>query len=315
MVRKGSFGFLVLLMLLTTGLFAQREQIVVRSEFFPAVATDPSSGTNGEVSAFSQFFALGKRSVLNEEGSAVLTSTLSYRYTSLNYTFDSPGLPVNGDPEGMYRTDLANNGVDLHLIRADLLYMKILNRKWLLYALGRPMMASDLDGVDIEDFRLEAAVFTEYRFGRKFRGGLGISRSSSFGRVLWVPLARIFYRPARKVLIEGILPSRLDAWYIPSKNWEYGLGVSLIGAQFSVSENNALNGNQFGWANGIASLQVKRLLKGKWYAQVDAGLSIIPRQELIDYDFNFFPSWNPDLRFELNPDPTPVIRVGFFKVF
>lgn len=306
----------VLLFLLPAVLQAQREQIVLRSEFSPSVSLADYDGYSGEVQTFSQVVSFAKRSILDKKGTAVLTSTLSYRYTDLQYSVE-PVARIQPVPSPFpvldYRDQIAQDGIQLHQFQASFLYMKILNRKWMLYALGRPSMMTDLDDVDGQDFRFEAAVFTEYGFSRKFRAGLGISRSSAFGRVLWVPLARILYRPARKVLIDGILPSRLDAWYIPSKQWELGFGLSLVGGQYSINEDNPLGGNQFGWANGLAAFQVKRLLKGKWYAQVDAGVSLIPRQEITDYDFRLFPT--RDILYDLDPDPMPVFRVGVFKVF
>lgn len=316
MALKRTLYVLTLVLLLViasqTKLEAQREQFIIRSEYSPTTSLNLENGSAAdEVQSFSQFIAFGKRSILNKKGTAVLTSTLSYRFTQLQYDISSNTLGKR-TADAAFLADLDQNGLELHQLQADFLYMKILNRKWMLYALGRPSMMSDLEDVTMDDFRLEAAVFTEYGFSRKFRGGLGLSRSSAFGRVLWVPLARILYRPQRKILIDGILPSRLDAWYIPSKKWELGVGVSLIGGQFSVSDQN-LGGNQFGWANGIAALQVKRLVKGKWYAQLDAGLSIIPRQELTDYNFRLFPS--RDILSDLDPDPMPVFRFGFFKVF
>lgn len=307
----------LLLCLISYSTYAQREQFVLRSEFSPLtdISTGPANNlSNAQVQAFSQYIAYGKRSILNKQGTAILTSTFSYRYTQLSYDFDNSGGPVPAEAVAVneYLNELKADGLNLHQLQADLLYMKVLNRDWMLYGLARPTLMSDLDGIDLEDFRLELAFFTEYGFSRKFRGGLGLSRSSGFGRVLWIPLARVLYRPARKILIDGVLPSRLDAWYIPSKKWELGIGASLIGGQFSVGEN-ALSGDQFGWANGIAALQVKRLLKGKWYAQVDAGFSLVPRQEITDYDFGIFPT--RDILLDLEPDPMPVFRAGVFRVF
>jgi len=302
---------LLFLLGISQSLEAQREQFVVRTEYSPATNLGFDNNIDSDqVTTFSQFIAFGKRSVLDKKGTAVLTSTLSYRFTQLQYNI--PPFAFGFNPNLPFYRELNKNGLELHQLHADFLYMKVLNKKWMLYALGRPAMMSDLEDITIEDFRFEAAVFTEYGFSRKFRGGLGLSRSSAFGRVLWIPLARILYRPQRKILIDGILPSRLDAWYIPSKKWELGVGISLIGGQFSISDQT-LGGNQFGWANGIAALQVKRLVKGKWYAQLDAGFSIIPRQELTDYNFRLFPS--REILSDLDPDPMPVFRFGFFKVF
>lgn len=312
---SGVFFVMLFLMLVlgnTQLLEAQREQFIVRTEFAPATNMRFNDAfERDQVTTFSHFIAYGKRSILDKKGTAVLTSTLSYRFTQLQYDIPSNTFGER-TPITEYYTALDQNGLSLHQLQADFLYMKILNKKWMLYALGRPAMMSDFEDLTLEDFRIEAAVFTEYGFSRKFRGGLGLSRSSAFGRVLWVPLARILYRPQRNILIDGVLPSRLDAWYIPSKKWELGVGVSLIGGQFSISDQN-LGGNQFGWANGIAALQVKRLVKGKWYAQLDAGFSLIPRQELTDYDFRLFPS--REILSDLSPDPMPVFRFGFFKVF
>jgi hypothetical protein len=183
-----------------------------------------------------------------------------------------------------------------------------------LYSLARPAMMSDLEGdPGINDFRLEAAIFGEYRMSSKLRIGPGLSRSSAFGRVLWIPLMRVLYRPAPKVLVDGILPSRLDVWYLPSKKWEFGFGLALSGGQYRFNDTSGLGGNQFGFANGLAMLQAKHLIKGKWYAQLDAGVSVVPRQELTNYDYRLFPS--RDILVDLNPDPIPVVRFGIFKVF
>ncbi|MEO1021926.1 MAG: DUF6268 family outer membrane beta-barrel protein [Bacteroidota bacterium] len=305
---------------------AQREEFVFRTEFFPATglaqqSADASTRYEGEVTGYSQYLSIADRSVLNKKGTSLLTSKFSYRYTSLSYSFEEqqlttipvqPVIPVPNETMA-YVTELDENGMQLHLIQADFLLMRSLNKKWLLYTLARPMLATDFDGITLDAARVEAAIFTEYRFSRKFRGGLGLSRSSGFGRVLWIPLARVFYRPTKRILVDGILPSRVDAWYLPNKQWEVGLGVSLIGAQFSVNEDTYGSADQLGWANGITSLQVKRLLKGKWYAQFDAGISVVPRQEFTRYDYNLFPT--RDVIFDLDPDLTPVLRFGVFKTF
>lgn len=309
------FSFLIGLILIFahSNAFGQREQLILKTEIFPSVDVELPNG-DGSVAGFSSLIAVGNRSVLNEKGTAVLTTTLQYRNVMLNYegTLD-PSRALT--PDVVFNNYLIENGMNLHLIQADFLLMKVLNKKWMLYGLARPAVMSDFGDPDFQDFRVEAAVFTEYRFGSKFRGGLGISRSSAFGRILWIPLARVVYRPARQFLIEGVLPSRLDAWYLPSKNWEIGLGLALLGGQFRVgdSELTSIGADQFGWANGVAALQVKRLLSGKWYAQVDAGLSIVPRQEFTEYDYRVFPT--REMLWEGNPAPTPVFRAGIFKVF
>lgn len=304
----------LLLLLVSTNLFAQREQFILKTEIFPTTNVTLPFG-EGEVAGFSSMMAFGNRSVLNEKGTSVLTSTLRYMNTQLNYD----GIEPNGTAQDIETTNrvmlnrqLINDGIQLQMLQTEFLLMQVLNKEWMLYGLARPTLFTDFQDPSFQDFRFEAAFFTEYRFGRKFRGGLGLSRTSSFGRVLWIPLVRVVYKPARKIQIDGILPSRLDMWYIPSKEWELGFGLALLGGQFRISDS-PIGANQFGWANGVAAFQVKRLLSGKWYVQADAGISLVPRQEFTDYDYKLFPT--REILFDLEPDSMPVFRLGIFKVF
>ena len=88
-------------------------------------------------------------------------------------------------------------------------------------------------------------------------------------------------RPKRRVLIDALLPSRADVWWMPRKGLDLGVGASLSGAQYGLAtETRAIpNANAVWLANATVGPQVRWTPRGKLQITADVGSTVLRRLE------------------------------------
>lgn len=247
---------------------AQREQLGVRFEQIgsanlknpvPALAGSPT------ISASSIIVNAAFRSLLDADGSTVLTSGIQYRYTNVSMQ------------------NVANfSSKDLHLVFADLLLMRALNDNWALFVAARPGMFSDFQNGST-GFRVEGAAFVDHFLNETTTLGFGVSRTTLFGRDLIVPVVHFIYVPSSSVLIDCLLPARADFWYYPSKTWEFGMNFSFGGTLYETGRReggNFAGADRMGFAQLTGGPVVRYNLLDKTYLSLEAGMTISRRAEL-----------------------------------
>lgn len=257
-------------------LWAQREQLSLRVEQFGRAdaQTTPGVFPRDFLDTRQVTLTAAHRSVRGAEGNTVLVNGIFYRRTDLR----TPRIPGR-DPT-------------LHALYYDLLVLRTLDDKHTLAVAVRPGLFGNLDGELGRQFRVEGATFVDRIMTPRTTIGLGLSYTSNFGRVLPVPVLHVVHRRGRKVLIDGLLPSRLDVWYFPRKGIELGLNAQLSGFQYHFSENVTfpLGGDSGGGAS-VVSLQAPQIqlanatigpqlrwnAAGKWYLSADAGATVVRR--------------------------------------
>jgi hypothetical protein len=174
----------------------------------------------------------------------------------------------------------------------DFLALRTLNDRHTLAVAVRPGLFGDLRGGLGDDFRVEGAVFVDRVVTPRTTVGLGMSYTSNFGRVLPVPVLHVVHRRGRRLLVDGLLPSRLDVWYFPRKGLELGVNAQLSGFQYHLETDPqvpvlrplpgggaefAFQPNTLQLANAIVGPQVRWNPVGKWYLSLDAGVTVLRR--------------------------------------
>jgi hypothetical protein len=289
---------------------AQREQLSIRAEQFGRADAQTTPGGFPRDFFETQQLTLtaALRSIRGTEGNTVLINGIFYRRTSLR-TSRIPG----GDPM-------------LHAVYYDFLALRTLDDRHTLAVALRPGLFGNLEGEIGQQFRVEGATFIDRIVTPRTTLGVGLSYTSNFGRVLPVPVVHLVHRRGRKVLIDGLLPSRFDVWYFPRKGIELGLNAQLSGFQYYYSENitiplgaglggvrastrggesASVEAPQIQLANATIGPQLRWNAIGKFYVSAEAGTTIVRR-----YTFG---TGNDERA--INPGRATFARLGVQRMF
>ncbi|MBL7997396.1 MAG: hypothetical protein JNL32_02045 [Candidatus Kapabacteria bacterium] len=288
----------VLLALSSPGVFAQREQAGIRYETYGAttlknvqvqnsgIKIDTLAGQrlNGQEYSNSVLMVnAGFQSSLDNDGSTLLTNSIGYRNVRI-------GLPVQRS------TQVAATALNVHFLAYEGTLLRTLSDKFQLVANVRAGVFSDMKNVDVNHLRIEPTAFLDYFVSDELTLGLGFAyQTSNFGRLISVPVLHVFYIGGSEFLIDGILPSKIDFWYYPSKTWEIGLNVGLYGSQFRLGERPVYDGvymdgaeqiNTLMFANATAGPMVRYNLFEKAYLSAEGGYTVTRRAILGDSNRN-----------------------------
>ena len=271
-----------LLFLFPTMLFAQREQAGLRIEQFGIASLSKPlvplvDEARAGFSAQQAHLNFSFRTIIGEEGETIITNGLQYRF--LRATFDEVVFPQRGLLTVTYPYPRTH---EYHFLFYDFLMLHSLSDAYTLVSTLRPGIFSDFKTITRDHFRLEGAVFVDRQMSETFTLGLGIARSSNFGRVLLLPILHILYFGGSTFMLDVLLPSRAELWFYPTKSLEAGVNLSLSGSQYAIGEANPLQANQFGFANATVSPIVRYNLFSKVYLSTELGYTFVRRVELVN---------------------------------
>ncbi len=227
-------------------------------------------------------------------GLTTLTLGAEYRFTALNY--EQLTLP-------------ANNALSeqLHMLRIQVDYSKIMKQKWILSVFLRPGIFTDFEDLDWSHARIEGLVLLDYIKNKQNIIGFGVGRSAGFGRVLILPVFHYLYRSPTFVA-DILLPSRIDVGWIKNK-WYMGLNASVSGNQFQLG--NLQNGFPESDVIGVSDVTLGPVLRynvsEKSYFLLEGGATGLRRWEFrndnLDGDARFIQEFDPNI--------TWFLRTGF----
>lgn len=284
-------ALLTLCLFVSPSLFAQREQASFRyEEFGAATFSKPEPQPlfpNARFGARQAQLNLNFRTILGEEGETVIYNGFQYRY--LLAQFENVALSAS---------DLVPYpNKDYHFLFYDFLVLHSLSDAYTLVATLRPGIFSDFKNIGSDHFRIEGAFFIDKQMSESFTMGLGVARSSNFGRVLLLPIVHILYFGGSTFMLDILLPSRAELWFYPTKSLEAGVNLTLSGSQYAIGEPRNLSANQFGFANATISPIVRYNLFSKLYLSTELGYTFVRRAELVnnrlDGDARFVQQFNP----------------------
>ncbi len=272
----------VLLFLSPAMLLAQREQAGLRVEHFGSASLSKPlvslvDETRARFSAQQAHLNFSFRTIIGEEGETIITNGLQYRF--LRAMFDEVVFPQRGLLTVTYPYPREQ---EYHFLFYDFLVLHSLSEAYTLVATLRPGIFSDFKTITRDHFRLEGAVFVDRQMSETFTLGLGIARSSNFGRVLLLPILHVLYFGGSSFMLDVLLPSRAELWFYPTKSLEAGINLSLSGSQYAVGEANPFSANQFGFANATVSPIVRYNLFSKLYLSTEFGYTFVRRVELVN---------------------------------
>ncbi|MCS6807395.1 MAG: DUF6268 family outer membrane beta-barrel protein [Bacteroidota bacterium] len=268
--------------------YAQREQASIRYEVF-GPRTIPSATPslfNGATITGSLFtLAGGFQTQLDRDGTMILSNQLVYRNAFATF-------PIAKNPTTQ---DFTYGSITGHAIYYEGVYLQTLSEKFQLALALRAGLFSDLNNIDISHFRAEPLFFLDYFLNEQLTLGLGfVYNTSNFGRLISVPLLHIYWIPSSEILLDALVPTRLDLWYYPSKQWDLGLSVVLNGSQFQLGRAPGIIGidrtdpsdnsfkrvadiNQLFFANATIGPNIRYNLFEKTYVSIEGGYSIVRR--------------------------------------
>lgn len=121
----------------------------------------------------------------------------------------------------------------LHAASYTLMLQHGLSRKWSVWALATPSLASDLKAeVSENDFNMQAATIFIRHFSERLSVGFGAAYSTQFGSAIPIPVLAFDWNNGRNVMARGIIPVSLEFWYRPDRRLDLGLVLSGDGNNF-----------------------------------------------------------------------------------
>jgi Domain of unknown function (DUF6268) len=250
---------------------AQRERVIIRTEALATTAIDapPGNVNSRDIDQQSLHVNLAHRLITNGGNTMVL---LGAQFRDVRVALPqqraatAPSAPPSITP--------------LRMLTADLWMLHTLNAQHTLIAVARPGVYGDLEAIG-DQWRVEGALFVDRIVSSRVTLGAGMSYASNFGRVLAVPVVHVVARPKRRILIDALLPSRADVWWMPRKGLDLGVGAALTGAQYGVAaETRAIsNANAVWLANATVGPQVRWTPAGKVQITADVGSTVLRRLE------------------------------------
>ncbi len=189
----------------------------------------------------------------------------------------------------------------LNVVTADLIALRSIGTKHTMVGVLRP-------GFYGGTFRVEGAAFVDRIVSARTTIGAGLSYASSFGKLLPIPVLHVVSRPSRRVLIDALLPSRGDVWWMPRKGLDLGINASLVGANYGLPEAQRVAGGDALWlANATVGPQVRWAPGGgKWQLTADAGTTVLRRLEYARDGRSVA---------DLAPGNVPFVRLGAQRLF
>ncbi len=278
---------------------AQGEQLGIRIENRGNASLNqpsPALGEDTQVSLWSANINASIKKKIDKQKLGLTTLILGaeYRFTGLNY--DQLTAPTNNE--------FAEN---LHMLRLQIDYTKIIKQKKILSVFFRPGIFTDFENLDWSHARIEGLVLLDYIKSKETIIGFGVGRSAGFGRVLVLPVFHYLYR-SPKFIADILLPSRVDIGWIKNK-WYMGFNASVTGNQFQLG--NLQNGFAGSDRIGVSDLTLGPVLRyntgKKAYFLLEGGMTGLRRWEFRNDDLD------KDERFiqEFDPKVTWFLRTGF----
>lgn len=149
------------------------------------------------------------------QGRTVLVNSLSYQLT-----------------EFMYR-EMEFPLERVHSARYTLLLQRQLSRKWSMWGLIAPTLASDLEAkVSLDDFCVQVATVIIRRFSERLSLGLGAAYSTRFGHPIPLPVLAFDWNNGKNLTAKGILPASAELWYRATPRLDLGLLLSSDGDNY-----------------------------------------------------------------------------------
>ncbi|UCG62020.1 MAG: hypothetical protein JSV52_01645 [Candidatus Zixiibacteriota bacterium] len=153
--------------------------------------------------------------IVFSEGRTVLVNDLSYQLIDFEYrNWDYP----------LKR---------LHAASYTLMLQHRFSRKWSVWALGTPSMATDLKAeVSENDFNFQAATVIIRHFSERFSIGVGAVFATRFGSGKALPILAVDWNNGKNLMAKAILPASVEFWYRTCPRLDLGLLVSGDGNNF-----------------------------------------------------------------------------------
>jgi hypothetical protein len=274
-------------------LHAQRERLVLRLDAFgDADRTLPAGAVARDRYAQQSLQLSLAHRLVTQQGSTIVLLGGQWRGVRAALPRERTRL-VGGDTLDAFTR--------LDVVTADLMLLKTIGTRHTLVAVARP-------GLYGESFRVEGAAFVDRLVSTRTTVGAGLSYASSFGKLLPIPVVHVVSRASRRVLVDALLPSRADVWWMPRKGLDLGVNVSLAGAQYALPAAQQIAGARTLWlANATAGPQVRWAPQGgKWQFTADAGYTVLRRLEYAKGGTSVA---------DLAPGNVPYGRVGVQRLF
>lgn len=293
----GLIGFALLALTLLAfprAMQAQREQVVARVEQYGGTSIARPVGTQGPGTFDAQAvqLTLAQRFVRGR-GTTMMIAGAQWRAVRV---------PL---PRATTVAAGANDVTTLHTAFADLMLLRTVGDRHTVVGVLRPGLYGD-------DLRAEGAVFVDRIVSPRTTVGAGLSFASTFGQLLPIPVVHVVSRASRRVLVDALLPSRADVWYMPRKGLDFGLNASLSGALYGLTDTQqrvggVLNATAFGLANATIGPQLRLTPRGgKWQLTADAGTTVLRRAEYVRGGRTLA---------DLAPGNVPYVRFGAQRLF
>lgn len=160
---------------------------------------------------------------------------------------------------------------DLHEIELSLYFLRFTSDSpWAYGAWINPSLATDFQGVDENDFFLDAAAGVGYRFSDRLLAGVGVAATNLTGATFWYPGIGFIWQPSDSTTV-ALYGANFIATHDVTPGWKVGVEVRPNGGIWNV--DTALGSMNIDYANFRAGLTSSHQLTGSLWLNYGAGVT------------------------------------------
>jgi hypothetical protein len=174
---------------------------------------------------------------------------------------------------------------EAYLIDLGLAVQHQLSARWALRADLSPSLASDFDQtLATDDFVLQGAVLAIRQTSPHFAAGFGAAYSTVFGSPIPIPLV-LLQGSGDGWRAEALLPSNVQAWWVPSERVEMGLSVEALGSRHRLGAHEGLLDRPYAEALTLTAGPSVNVRLTPWLrVGLDSGVSLYRQVRVTDGD-------------------------------
>jgi len=161
----------------------------------------------------------------------------------------------------------------LYLISYSLSFLHYFNRTWSMILSLKPVLASDLNNVKNDHYKLQGESLFGYNINKFTQVGFGASYNADFGKYQFLPLFKLMYYDSEKFMINAIIPQSFNISYFLKDAFQLGFAGSVEGNNYRIGDSNSpIKNSSLKFSNLVVGPFFKINISNNLYLRFDSGI-------------------------------------------